>query len=67
MPTGGTSVANVPSAAQTETNNSVWIGASDGYVGQMCILSMAPEPDIQCCNGVNNSRITCICAVPEPK
>jgi hypothetical protein len=52
---------------ESANGSTVWIGASDGYVGQMCVLNMVPEPDVQCCNGVNNSRITCICAVPSPK
>ncbi|XP_035714251.1 uncharacterized protein LOC110858191 isoform X2 [Folsomia candida] len=42
----------------------VWVANSDGYVGQICILTLHPEPAITSCNGVCNSRITCILAVP---
>lgn len=49
------------------SSHAVWICSSDGYVGQMGVLNLEPEPEIQCCNGVTNSRITCICAVAPPK
>jgi hypothetical protein len=42
----------------------VWVANSDGYVGQICILTLHPEPAITSCNGVCNSRITCILSVP---
>ena len=42
----------------------VWVCNSDGYVGQVCILSLHPEPNVASCNGVCNARITCIAAVP---
>ncbi|ODN06583.1 Rho guanine nucleotide exchange factor 17 [Orchesella cincta] len=44
----------------------LWVANSDGYVGQICILTLHPEPAITSCNGVCNSRITCIVSVPPP-
>jgi len=44
----------------------VWVANSDGYVGQICILTLHPEPAITSCNGVCNSRITCVVSVPPP-
>lgn len=32
----------------------VWVANSDGYVGQICILTLHPEPAITSCNGVCN-------------
>ncbi|CAM1304706.1 ARHGEF17 (predicted) [Pycnogonum litorale] len=42
----------------------VWVCNSDGYVGQVCILSLQPEPTVTSCNGVCNSRIMCIASIP---
>ena len=42
----------------------LWVANSDGYVGQICILTLHPEPAITSCNGVCNSRITCVISVP---
>ena len=42
----------------------VWICNSDGYVGQVCILTLHPTPTVASCNGVCNSRILCITSVP---
>ncbi|XP_071444281.1 uncharacterized protein [Hetaerina americana] len=42
----------------------VWVCNSDGYVGQVCVLSLQPEPTVASCNGVCNARILCISAVP---
>ncbi|XP_024084629.1 rho guanine nucleotide exchange factor 17 isoform X2 [Cimex lectularius] len=42
----------------------VWVCNSDGYVGQVCILSLHPEPTVTSCNGVCNARILCIAPVP---
>ncbi|XP_039288297.1 rho guanine nucleotide exchange factor 17 isoform X2 [Nilaparvata lugens] len=42
----------------------VWVCNSDGYVGQVCVLSLHPEPTVTSCNGVCNARILCIAAVP---
>ncbi|KAL1131698.1 hypothetical protein AAG570_011311, partial [Ranatra chinensis] len=42
----------------------VWVCNSDGYVGQVCVLSLHPEPTVTSCNGVCNARILCISPVP---
>lgn len=43
----------------------VWVCNSDGYVGQVCILSLnQPEPTVTSCNGVCNAKILCIASVP---
>ncbi|KAF2365474.1 Dbl (DH) domain [Trinorchestia longiramus] len=41
----------------------VWVCNSDGYVGQVCVLSLHPEPAVACCNGVCNARILSIASV----
>jgi hypothetical protein len=42
----------------------VWVCNSDGYVGQVCVMSLVPEPTVTSCNGVCNARILCIASVP---
>lgn len=42
----------------------VWVCNSDGYVGQVCVLSLMPEPTVTSCNGVCNARILCVASVP---
>lgn len=42
----------------------VWVCNSDGYVGQVCVLSLIPEPTVTSCNGVCNARILCVASVP---
>ncbi|GLG97565.1 JNK-interacting protein 3 [Gryllus bimaculatus] len=42
----------------------VWVCNSDGYVGQVCVLSLQPEPTVVSCNGVCNARILCIASIP---
>lgn len=42
----------------------VWVCNSDGFVGQVCVLSLTSEPTVTSCNGVCNARILCIAAVP---
>lgn len=44
--------------------NDVWVCNSDGYVGQVCVLSLLPEPTVTSCNGVCNARILCVASVP---
>lgn len=45
--------------------NDVWVCNSDGYVGQICILTLdQPEPNVVSCNGVCNARILCVSLVP---
>lgn len=53
-------------ASKTLEMTDLWVANSDGYVGQICILTLHPEPAITSCNGVCNARITCIIAVPPP-
>ncbi|XP_066999339.1 rho guanine nucleotide exchange factor 17 [Anabrus simplex] len=43
----------------------VWVCNSDGYVGQVCVLSLQPEPTVISCNGVCNARILCIASIPS--
>lgn len=43
----------------------VWVCNSDGYVGQVCVLSLRPEPTVICCNGVCNARILSIVSIPS--
>ncbi|XP_045481375.1 rho guanine nucleotide exchange factor 17 isoform X3 [Harmonia axyridis] len=47
-----------------DSHKSVWVCNSDGYVGQVCILSFQPEPTVLSCNSVCNARILCIASVP---
>lgn len=47
-----------------DNNKTVWVCNSDGYVGQVCVLSFQPEPTVSSCNGVCNAKILCIAAVP---
>lgn len=42
----------------------VWVCNSDGYVGQVCVLSLNPEPTVISCNGVCNARILCVASIP---
>ena len=60
--------AGTPSSAISSCSSNeqdVWICNSDGYVGQVCVLSLSnSDPTVTSCNGVCNSRILCIVAVP---
>lgn len=51
-------------AATLSAQKDVWICNSDGYVGQVCVLSLSPEPTVTSCNGVCNARILCVASVP---
>lgn len=51
-------------AAIGEKRRDVWVCNSDGYVGQVCVLSLHPEPNVTSCNGVCNARILCIASIP---
>ncbi|BFF89044.1 uncharacterized protein DMAD_07886 [Drosophila madeirensis] len=51
-------------AATLSENRDVWVCNSDGYVGQVCIMSLHPEPNVTSCNGVCNARILCVASVP---
>ena len=47
------------------TQKDVWVCNSDGYVGQVCVLSLnSHEPTVKSCNGVCNARILCVTSVP---
>lgn len=46
------------------SQHDVWVCNSDGYVGQVCVMSLEPEPTVTSCNGVCNARIMCIASVP---
>ncbi|CAG9759796.1 unnamed protein product [Ceutorhynchus assimilis] len=52
----------------SENGRDVWVCNSDGYVGQVCVLTLneKPEPAVTSCNGVCNTRILCIVSVPGP-
>lgn len=58
------STSTISSCSQTVNEQDVWICNSDGYVGQVCVLSLSSDPTVTSCNGVCNSRILCIVAVP---
>ena len=45
-------------------NYEVWVCNSDGCVGQICFLSMTPEPSVSTINTVCSARIKCIAQVP---
>ncbi|XP_012580964.1 PREDICTED: rho guanine nucleotide exchange factor 17 isoform X2 [Condylura cristata] len=47
-----------------EPTPEVWVCNSDGYVGQVCLLSLRAEPDVEACIAVCSARILCIGAVP---
>lgn len=51
-------------AAASHNQQDVWVCNSDGYVGQVCILTLNPEPAVTSCNGVCNARILSVTSVP---
>ena len=57
-----------PTTANGQTPRDVWVCNSDGYVGQICVLSLISEPPhVESCNGVCNARILCIASIPAPR
>ncbi|XP_050544977.1 rho guanine nucleotide exchange factor 17-like [Daktulosphaira vitifoliae] len=54
-------------AAPALNQRDVWVCNSDGYVGQVCVLSLYPEPTVTSCNGVCNARILCVTSIPAPQ
>ncbi|KAG1681406.1 Rho guanine nucleotide exchange factor 17 [Nymphon striatum] len=42
----------------------VWICNSDGFISQVCILSLQPEPTLASCTGICNARVLCIATIP---
>lgn len=54
-----------PTLANGQGSRDVWVCNSDGYVGQVCVLSLSPEPpQVTSCNGVCNARILCVAGIP---
>ncbi|XP_012256069.2 uncharacterized protein LOC105686072 isoform X1 [Athalia rosae] len=54
-----------PTLASGQGPRDVWVCNSDGYVGQVCVLSLTPEPpQVTSCNGVCNARILCVAGIP---
>ncbi|NWX84479.1 ARHGH factor, partial [Nothoprocta pentlandii] len=53
-----------PSAGSPEGACEVWVCNSDGYVGQVCLLSIRKEPTVEACIAVCSARILCIASVP---
>ncbi|XP_026823860.1 rho guanine nucleotide exchange factor 17 isoform X4 [Ooceraea biroi] len=54
-----------PTLANGQGSKDVWVCNSDGYVGQVCVLSLSPEPpQVTSCNGVCNARILCVAGIP---
>ncbi|XP_043506362.1 uncharacterized protein LOC122526844 isoform X7 [Frieseomelitta varia] len=54
-----------PTLANGQGSRDVWVCNSDGYVGQVCVLSLTPEPpQVISCNGVCNARILCVAGIP---
>uniref|UniRef100_A0A8D0HNN8 Rho guanine nucleotide exchange factor 17 n=1 Tax=Sphenodon punctatus TaxID=8508 RepID=A0A8D0HNN8_SPHPU len=56
-----------PSHSSPENAYEVWVCNSDGYVGQVCLLSIKKEPTVEACIAVCSARILCIASVPGLK
>ncbi|XP_067322559.1 rho guanine nucleotide exchange factor 17 isoform X1 [Anolis sagrei] len=56
-----------PSHSSPENAYEVWVCNSDGYVGQVCLLSIRKEPIVEACIAVCSARILCIASVPGLK
>ncbi|XP_053564699.1 rho guanine nucleotide exchange factor 17 [Bombina bombina] len=56
-----------PSISSTDNVHEVWVCNSDGYVGQVCLLSIRNEPTVEACIAVCSARILCIASVPGLK
>ncbi|KAM3837427.1 LOW QUALITY PROTEIN: rho guanine nucleotide exchange factor 17 [Vipera latastei] len=56
-----------PSHNHPENAYEVWVCNSDGYVGQVCLLSIRKEPIVEACIAVCSARILCIASVPGLK
>uniref|UniRef100_A0A8D0BBV4 Rho guanine nucleotide exchange factor 17 n=1 Tax=Salvator merianae TaxID=96440 RepID=A0A8D0BBV4_SALMN len=56
-----------PSHHNPENAYEVWVCNSDGYVGQVCLLSVRKEPLVEACIAVCSARILCIASVPGLK
>ncbi|KAL7295505.1 hypothetical protein TKK_0011150 [Trichogramma kaykai] len=54
-----------PTLANPQGVRDVWVCNSDGLVGQVCVLSLNPEPpQVTSCNGVCSARILCVAGIP---
>ncbi|XP_059819939.1 rho guanine nucleotide exchange factor 17-like isoform X1 [Hypanus sabinus] len=53
-----------PSYGGPDNGHEVWVCNSDGYVGQVCLLSIKPVPTVEACIAVCSARIICIASVP---
>uniref|UniRef100_A0A803VZJ5 Rho guanine nucleotide exchange factor 17 n=1 Tax=Ficedula albicollis TaxID=59894 RepID=A0A803VZJ5_FICAL len=53
-----------PSHGSPESSHEVWVCNSDGYVGQVCLLSIRKEPTVEACIAVCSARILCMASVP---
>ncbi|XP_048453711.1 rho guanine nucleotide exchange factor 17-like isoform X1 [Rhincodon typus] len=53
-----------PSHGGPDNTHEVWVCNSDGYVGQVCLLSIKPVPTVEACIAVCSARIICIASVP---
>ncbi|XP_056417198.1 rho guanine nucleotide exchange factor 17 isoform X2 [Hyla sarda] len=56
-----------PSQSSPDNMHEVWVCNSDGYVGQVCLLSIRNEPTVEACIAVCSARILCIASVPGLK
>ncbi|KAJ7319655.1 hypothetical protein JRQ81_019166 [Phrynocephalus forsythii] len=56
-----------PSHSNPDNAYEVWVCNSDGYVGQVCLLSIKKEPIVEACIAVCSARILCISSVPGLK
>ncbi|XP_072849552.2 rho guanine nucleotide exchange factor 17 isoform X1 [Pogona vitticeps] len=56
-----------PSHSNPENAYEVWVCNSDGYVGQVCLLSIKKEPIVEACIAVCSARILCLSSVPGLK
>ncbi|KAM3933913.1 rho guanine nucleotide exchange factor 17 isoform 2-T2 [Leptodactylus fuscus] len=56
-----------PSQSSSDNMHEVWVCNSDGYVGQVCLLSIRNEPTVEACIAVCSARILCIASVPGLK
>ncbi|KAG9470627.1 hypothetical protein GDO78_017188, partial [Eleutherodactylus coqui] len=56
-----------PSQSSSDNMYEVWVCNSDGYVGQVCLLSIRNEPTVEACIAVCSARILCIASVPGLK
>ncbi|XP_006812718.1 rho guanine nucleotide exchange factor 17-like [Saccoglossus kowalevskii] len=58
------SCASPAPPAGLEEQREVWVCNSDGYVGQVCLLKLAPKPEVDACKTVCSARILCIAPIP---